>query len=538
MDEKSVFIGYRRDQVGKLQARLLQQALERQGWDVFLDVDSLDAGAWEEQIARQIRSRPNFILLLTPGALDRCASEDDFLRREYELAKSARRNLVPVQGEDYDLRAEQQRCPVPMRSVFELQIASLGHRSFPKDVETLIERYLSAARGMVQELAKERLAAALQRVRENLGPVLKGAFYDEVEDLLAAGRLAAEVREELLGEIEALDGTARIQRALLAFVRELRPEALAPAVVTPSKTKPGPQLDPPAGTLWVSPHGLRLRFVPAGTYWIGSPADEPGRYDDEVRHQVQLTQGFWLGETEVTQGQWKELVAKNPSRFTAGGAGRPVEQVSWWEAVAYANLLSEREGLAPCYELVGAKGELGTPSFECHEVRFLGLNRTGYRLPTESEWEVVARAGTETALYTGGITLRGRNDAPELHEIAWYGGNSGVTYAGAVDSSGWPEMQFPAARSGTHPVGEKAANGWGLHDMLGNVYEWVWDWQAAYASGLAKDPVGPPGGSSRVIRGGSWYSDARLVRAAFRRWRPPGDRDSGLGFRFARGQGR
>ncbi len=541
MDEKSVFIGYRRDQVSKGHAWALKLALESHGWDVFLDVDGLDSGEWAEQLTRQIRYRPHFILLLTPGALDRCGSEDDFLRREYEVARKARRNLVPVQGEDYDLRTEKQKCPEPMQKVFDFQIASLRHASFPRDVETLLEKYLSNP-GRVAELDEERRAGALVRVRENVGKVLKGTFYDQVEELLADGALSTELREELIDEIEALDGTARMQRALRDFVRELRPESApsAPAVVTAPKPGPVPPLDPPAGTLWVSPQGFRLRFVPAGIYWIGSPKDEPGRGGAEVRHQVQLTRGFWLGETEVTQGQWQELVRRNPARFAAGGDDNPVEQVSWWEAVAYANLLSEREGLEVCYELVGAKGgrELGTVQFECQEVRFLGLDRNGYRLPTEAEWEVAARAGTETALYTGGITLRGERHAPELHEIAWYGGNSGVSYEGAWDSADWTEMQFPAAKSGTHPVGKKAPNRWGLLDMLGNVKEWVWDWTADYPLGLAVDPVGPAAGSTRVIRGGSWDSTAKLVRAAYRHWFRPSRRSANLGFRLARSQGR
>lgn len=296
--------------------------------------------------------------------------------------------------------------------------------------------------------------------------------------------------------------------------------------------------DPPAGTAIEGPLGMRMHFVPSDVYTIGSPENEPGRYDNETQHEVRLTRGFWLGETPVTQGQWRQLVPgpKQPSYFKLGGDDLPVESINWFEAVEFANWLSDQEGLARCYELVSPKGTLGGGDFTCDEVIFAGLDCPGYRLPTEAEWEVAARAGTPTAIFTGALTLVGIKNSPELDPIAWYGGNSGVSYEGGIDSSRWPEMQFPAARSGPHPVGQKAANKWGFHDLLGNAFEWTGDRFGDYPTGRVVDPLGPPKGSDRVLRGGSWYSFAQGVRAAFRNRSVPSDRWYNLGFRLARGQ--
>ncbi|MCH9648751.1 MAG: SUMF1/EgtB/PvdO family nonheme iron enzyme [Deltaproteobacteria bacterium] len=299
-----------------------------------------------------------------------------------------------------------------------------------------------------------------------------------------------------------------------------------------------PLPDPKAGTLRTSPTGLRLRFIPAGTYTLGSPADEPGRFGDEPLRTVTLTQGFWLGETEVTQALWTKLVGANPSHFEECGDGCPVERVSWFEAIAFANLLSQKEGLAPCYRFDQPQGKLGSQGATLSEVPSLVPRCTGYRLPTEAEWEVAARAGTKTALYTGRLTLLGSRHGPELDDIAWYGGNSGVDYPGAVDCSSWSERQYPKPKEcGPHPVGLKKANAWGLEDMLGNVWEWTWDIFDKSPSPTATDPLGPSEGTRRVIRGGSWYYFARSVRAAYRNRRGPSNRDYSLGFRLAQGQG-
>jgi formylglycine-generating enzyme required for sulfatase activity len=258
-------------------------------------------------------------------------------------------------------------------------------------------------------------------------------------------------------------------------------------------------------------------YVPisAGTFTMGSPTDEPGRDGDETQHQVTITRAFRLKETEVTQGEWQALMGNNPSYFQSCGSTCPVEKVSWWDAVAYCNALSKKEGLQECYTLSGCSGTPGVV-FACTGVTFVGLSCTGYRLPTEAEWEYAARAGTTTSTYNGTIDaehLYCEQPNPVLDPIAWFCGNSGGT---------------------THPVKQKQPNAWGLHDMLGNVWEWCWDWYDSYPGGAVTDPTGPGTGSDRVFRGGSWYDFARFVRAALRVWDDPGYRGDYLGFRPAR----
>ena len=226
--------------------------------------------------------------------------------------------------------------------------------------------------------------------------------------------------------------------------------------------------------------------VPAGSFLMGSAADE-AEFEalEGPQHRVHLGRSFWLKATPVTQGEWEAVMGANPSRFAACGADCPVEQVSWEDAVAYLNALSDREGLERCYE--GAV--------------FKGAGCLGYRLPTEAEWEYAARAGTSGARYG------------ELTRIAWCWESSGDR---------------------TRPVGAKAPNAWGLYDMLGNVYEWVQDWEGAYAGEEATDPVGPASGAYRVLRGGGWSGDLRDVRAAYRASAPPDHRSDLVGFRPAR----
>ena len=254
----------------------------------------------------------------------------------------------------------------------------------------------------------------------------------------------------------------------------------------------------------------RMRWIPPGKFQMGSPESEDGRYGHEgPRHEVELTEGFWLADTLCTQELWQEVMGENPSRFQS--ARRPVEQVSWDDCQTFLEKWNARQ---PDLEL---------------------------RLPTEAQWEHACRAGTQTATWLGDLEILGTCDAPALDEIAWYSGNSGVGFDldDGADSSKWPEKQYPHEMAGTREVKLKASNLWGLYDMLGNAWEWCSDyWADRYPEGSRIDPGGPERGAERVIRGGSWYVNARSVRAAYRDGCPPGDRLVYLGFRLARGQGR
>ena len=251
---------------------------------------------------------------------------------------------------------------------------------------------------------------------------------------------------------------------------------------------------------------FELVRIPAGSFQMGSSEDDPDAYADErPRHRVRLTRPLLLGRTPVTQALWEAVMGDNPSHFK--GAQRPVETVTWPDAVRFCNALSEKEGLTPAYrEIVTRAGSSG----------FLGIGRrapevtwewnqdaSGYRLPTEAEWEYAARAGQ-------GFKFAGSDD---LDAVGWYSGNSSDE---------------------THPVGQKAANRWQIHDMSGNVYEWCWDWYGSYEPGENTDPVGAPRGEFRVIRGGSWFNAPRNARVAYRDGNGPGRRRVFLGLRLAR----
>jgi len=255
-------------------------------------------------------------------------------------------------------------------------------------------------------------------------------------------------------------------------------------------------------------------LLPAGTFQMGSPSGESGRSSDETLHQVTLTRDFLMQSTEVTQAQWQALMGNNPSSFT-GDTNRPVDQVSWYDAVAYANALSVADGLPEAYNLSNCNGTPGTGNYSCRYVTLMAYTpyaTTGWRLPTEAEWEYAYRAGTTTAWYNG-------DDESKVGDIAWFEDNSLVLRA--------------EDRHMTHPVARKQPNAWGLYDMAGNVWEWCWDWYGVYP-GTVTDPVGPTEGSYRVGRGGSWNSDASNARAARRGDGDPDGRSNGIGFRLAR----
>ena len=229
----------------------------------------------------------------------------------------------------------------------------------------------------------------------------------------------------------------------------------------------------------------RMRWIPPGKFLMGSPLGEVGRYDDEVQHEVELTQGYWMADTPCTQALWEVVMGENPSRFIE--PKRPVERVSWEDCKVFLERLN---------------------------VRIDGL---GARLPTEAEWENACRGGTKMAAWLG--DLEGDRElikAPILDAIAWYHGS-------AVGELGG--------------VGLKQVNPCGLHDMLGNVYEWCQDGYAKYDLAAIVDPTGPEWGAGRVMRGGSSDSFVRLVRATGRRARPPSSHDDDVGFRLVRGQG-
>ncbi len=454
------------------------------------------------------------------------------------------------------------QCHVKNRDARRLVILADGREPFSSlplflrnlQLATSIDDVVNWLGGVSPEqrrLERARREAAIVQFIESHGRVVHQTLRDQVVALLPAEGWSGPEVEPLLGALtEVLDAGERLRRSLKDFLHELAeetPVAIVPPAAPPARPvgRPAPSIprskvsaDPQAGAAIEGPLGMRMRFVPAGTYTIGSPEDEPGRGDNETQHEVELSRGFWLGETPVTQAQWQRLVPgpKQPSFFKSGGADLPVESISWFEAAEFANRLSDQEDLPRCYELVNPRGILGggkEGGFTCDGAVFVGLDSPGYRLPTEAEWEVAVRAGAPTAIYTGGLTLRGERDAHELFPIAWYGGNSGVSYEGGFESSDWAEKEFASERSGPHPVGRKLANAWGFQDLLGNVWEWTGDRFGDYPKGRVVDPIGPTEGPYRVRRGGSWYSWAKFVRASCRSAFVPSNRWDNTGFRLA-----
>lgn len=255
-------------------------------------------------------------------------------------------------------------------------------------------------------------------------------------------------------------------------------------------------------------------WVSVGDFQMGSPMAEEGRFDNETQHAVTLSRPFFLQTTEVTQGQWQQTMGNNPSAFSGCGINCPVERVSWWDALEYLNRRSVSEGFEKCYKLEGCAGIPGV-SYRCQGVTFEGLDCTGYRLPTEAEWEYAARGRTDTPLFSGVPAREGcASPDPALAPIGWYCGN---------------------ASSQTQSVAQKKANGFGLYDTAGNVTEWVWDWNFGdYVPEEVTDPLGPERGAGRTYRGGSWASPPRDCRVAARGYADPASRHDYLGFRAAR----
>jgi formylglycine-generating enzyme required for sulfatase activity len=242
--------------------------------------------------------------------------------------------------------------------------------------------------------------------------------------------------------------------------------------------------------------GMKFVLIPAGSFTMGSqlsPEEVAKSYggkaeyfkDEHPPHSVKITKPFYLQTTEVSQAQWKRVMGDNPSYFKDCGDDCPVEKVSWVDAQEFISKLNQMEG----------------------------TNK--YRLPTEAEWEYACRAGTTTPFFTGDCISTDQ-----------------ANYNGNYPGENCPKGQY---REKTVKVGSFQPNAWGLYDMHGNVYEWCQDWyDGDYPSNSVVDPKGPDDGEKRVLRGGSWFITAWIIRSAYRGWYIPDYRNNGYGFRVAR----
>jgi formylglycine-generating enzyme required for sulfatase activity len=415
--------------------------------------------------------------------LDELVSQFENHRRAYELQK----------------RIEQ-----VTRDVADMADVALHFEAYMRDhfgpLQTLlaqVSRVDTTLHGAVAEI--EALTQQMLR-QEGVPWHSVDALDQRLLDFLTTSHLKRERLAEVMEHLYRQDGTEEHFEMALAMGPTISvPEALdnidllVEARLCALQHVPAPPHGDSAAEQRPAPHNLSLAHVSPVARPEESPLVDPyinslgiefvlipagtymmGAQGTRQGRQVTISQPFYLGKYAVTQAQWLAIMGTNPSRFP--GEGHPVESVSWDDVQVFIRTLNAREG--------GRK----------------------YRLPTEAEWEYAARAGATTVYGFG-------SDPRHLDAYAWYAANAHGT---------------------THPVGQRQPNAWGLHDMHGNVWEWVQDWYGTYLAEPGRDPQGPSTGSHRVRRGGSWHSDAHECSAAYRSTIKAGDCYSTLGFRLLR----
>jgi formylglycine-generating enzyme required for sulfatase activity len=273
---------------------------------------------------------------------------------------------------------------------------------------------------------------------------------------------------------------------------------------------------PVAGLVWIEP----------GTFTMGSPESEPGRHADETQHQVTLTQGFWIGTTELTVAQWREVmgtdlrghladVIKDDTLYDFQGRKRTIRDFMNMSADGdIGRYLGNEDDALPMY-FASWNDAMDFCARLTERERKAGRLPAGYQytLPTEAQWEYAVRAGTTTATF-----------APNIDDIAWYGANASQGYAGKT---------VGRSNAGPRAAGLKQQNAWGLRDMTGNLWEWCLDYYGPYPAGSVTDPMGPDTGTARVNRGGSFGSAPASVRSANRASNPQAEASAYRGFRLA-----
>ena len=334
--------------------------------------------------------------------------------------------------------------------------------------------------------------------------VLKVKLYEtNREGLLATKILKTKDTEELIEGAKEKGGIISKKGLNIQQSQPQRANTTTNAQTIEAEVKEkeirAPQREVPGSTVMLVPLRTvtlipthKMMFIPDTDFELECrKRDNECSSADNSVHEVEQLRSFYMSQTEVTQGLWTKVMGSNPSYFSSCGDDCPVESVSWYEAIEFLNKLSAMEGLEQCYEDLE------------NEIHFKGMDCKGYRLPTEAEWEYAARGG-EDYIYAGGS---------KLSSVGWYLRNSGGK---------------------THPVCKKKKNGYGLCDMSGNVFEWVWDWEGDYPYSKEVDLIGPEHGPARVGRGGSWGSFSLLARVSYLYYDDPSYSFSNLGFRLAR----
>ena len=328
--------------------------------------------------------------------------------------------------------------------------------------------------------------------------------YSKVQKVaLSVATQGAEIRYTL--DATTPDQTSPLYKDSIAIVAATTIKAIA--------LKSDWETSPVASAKYALQDGFGMKLIPAGSFLMGSPSTEIGRAENEIRHSAQVS-AFWMDTTHVTQGQYAALMGVNPSSSTGCGSDCPVETVTWFDAVLYCNARSKRDGFDTIYSYDGRKGTYGmaTTALEGIVLR-RGLQKPGYRLPTEAEWEYAARGTAARAGSYPAYSWGTASDPTTIGANAWYSANS----------LGKP-----------HPVATKKPNDYGLYDMAGNVWHWVGDWHGTYPATLSVDYEGPATGSFKVRRGGSWDNPESFLRSAYRGGTNPDGRSTTYGFRCVR----
>jgi formylglycine-generating enzyme required for sulfatase activity len=275
----------------------------------------------------------------------------------------------------------------------------------------------------------------------------------------------------------------------------------------------------------VPPAPAGFALIPAGSFQMGDALD--GDTSAPV-HTVNVS-AFYMEKNLVTKEQWDEVRARGLNNgytdldvgngsYASKGANHPVHSITWYAMVKWCNARSRKEGFTECYTVGGSVYKTG------QSAPVLNMSASGYRLPTEAEWEKAARGGLSGKRFPWGDTIS--------RSQANYYGYTGYGYDLGPD--GFNPTYATGNYPYTSPVGSFAANGYGLYDMAGNLWQWCWDWYGAYGSGSASDPTGPASGSIRVGRGGGWDDGAGGCRVASRIGNNPAYSNRSFGFRCAR----
>ncbi|MHB8914720.1 MAG: SUMF1/EgtB/PvdO family nonheme iron enzyme [Thiobacillus sp.] len=392
----NAFISYRREG-GAYIARALREGIEKanEALNVFIDLDELSAGNFNDALIKVISESPNFIFVVSKGVFERCKNESDWVRKELSTAIQLKRNIIPV---------------------FEAGITFPDEISLPEDIRSIV-----AFNGV--EYSPQHHHEALKKIV---------SFF----------------------KVDSIETDERRRHRINHYFER------------------------------------QMVRIPSGKFIMGSMN---GKKDEIPLREVNISE-FWMMKYPVTQREYQSLMNVNPGNFRHDQ--KPVQNVSWFDAIVFCNKWSNRDNLQPVYEIDERSG--GVKTF---------FERVGYRLPTEAEWEYACRAGNSCEFHWG-------DEESEWNKFAWHDRNS--------DDQ-------------VHIVGSRHANSWGLFDMTGNVYEWCNDWYEAdyYSFNETDNPRGPDRefGEYRVMRGGAWAYDPIRLRSAARLKRDPNLTDDVSGFR-------